>query len=171
MNKIIDLKKGEPIYHIEDSIKFPVLPAKLNPKEVYTSLDNDKRNHNEKFKDIKLFPTCYGGLLSCEYFIKIIFEMDSWFSTNEQIKIPIDFYEPFNTTDNMTELDDKDNITINNNNSQIISQIMPPQSQNIFKLDNNNLFDDLKNEEQDLPTEEEIIFHKNKNINRNDDVK
>ena len=171
MNKIIDLKKGEPIYHLEDSIKFPVLPAKLNPKEVYTNLDNDKRNHNEKFKDIKLFPTCYGGLLSCEYFIKIIFEMDSWFSTNEQIKIPIDFYEPFNVTDNLTKLDDKDNIIINNNNSKLISQIMPPQSQNIFKPDDNNLFDDLKNEEQDLPTEEEIIFHKNNNINRNDDVK
>ena len=48
---------------------------------------------------------------------------------------------------------------------------MPPQSQNIFKIDDNILFDDLKNEEQDLPTEEEIIFHKNKNINRNDDIK
>ena len=140
----------------------------MNPKEVYNYLDNDKRKHNDKFKDIKLFPTCYGGLISCEYYIKITFEMDSLFSSNEQIKIPIDFYEPFNIIDNKTNLNYNENIKNNNyNNLQKISKISSPVSYNIFEANNKEGFIDNKYEEQDLPTEEEIMSHQKNNINNN----
>ena len=141
----------------------------MNPKEVYTLLDNDKRNHNKKFKDIKLFPTCYGGLLSCEYFIKIIFEIDSWFSSNEQIEIPIDLYEPYNIIENISKLNQKENININN--SEQAFNIFSSSSQNIIKPNYNNVHINLKNEEQDLPTEEEILSHQKNDISNNNDVK
>ena len=93
VSKRIPLNKSENRYHIEDVIQ---LQAENNPKQIYNILDNDKRKYSEKYNKINLSPTCYGGLLSCEYFIKIKLELDSMFSTDEDLKIPIDLYEPFN---------------------------------------------------------------------------
>lgn len=92
-SKVISLKKKMQKYHIEDIIELP----KGNPHEVYKQLDNDTRKYSEKFKNIYLFPSCYEGLISCEYYIKVIFETDTLFSTNESLTIPIDFYERDNT--------------------------------------------------------------------------
>ena len=92
-SKIISLKKKMQKYHLEDIIELP----KGNPHEVYNQLDNDTRKYSEKFKNIYLYPCCYEGLISCEYYIKVIFETDTLFSTNESLTIPIDFYERDNT--------------------------------------------------------------------------
>ena len=157
------MTKGETIYHIEDNIKLPNSPVDLNPKEVYLVVDKDKRNENEKFKNVKLFPTCYNGILSCEYYFKIIFEMDTWFSSNEEFNIPIDFYEPFIYMDNPNDkITNQQNLIYYNNeyNSQQIPQISPfefqTSQQNYYNINNVN--------EYELPSEEEIQSQK-----KNDD--
>ena len=92
ITKIIPLPKGQKKHHIEDVIQ---LKPENNPKETYKILDTDKRKYSEKYSGVKLSPTCYGGLISCEYYIKMVLEMDTLLSTDEDIRIPIDLYEPF----------------------------------------------------------------------------
>ena len=143
VSKTIPLKKGENMYHIEEIIQIPTLPIDLNTKETYIVLDNDKRKYSEKFKNILLFPTCYGGLLTCEYNLNIIFEMDSWFTSNEKAIIPLDIYEPFDTNyGTNTLLYSQDNITYNNNlnnttkdiyNNNIYNTQQVPHTQNIHQ--------------------------------------
>jgi len=97
VSKYISLTSGEKILHIEDFIKLPISPEELNPKTVYTLLDNERRNFKfkEKYSGIRLFPACYGGLLTCNYTISFEFDMDSWGTTNEDFIEPLDFYERF----------------------------------------------------------------------------
>ena len=95
VRKTLPLKEGEKTYHIEDGIKLPLSSNDLNPEEVYKILDKDKREPKLKFNNIKLYPSCNGGLLSCLYYITIVIETNTLFSTNEEIIIPIDFYSPF----------------------------------------------------------------------------
>ena len=100
INKYISIIKGEKIIHIEDYIKLPISPEELNPHSIYFLLDNKMKNYKyrEIYENIKLCPCCYDGLLSCNYFIEFEFDIDSWFSKNENLIIPLDFYEKF--TDN-----------------------------------------------------------------------
>ena len=90
--KNLSFNKGQKKIHIEDVI---IINADKNPKNIYKKLDTDNRKVSEKYKGIYIYPTCYGGLLSVEYFIKMEIEMDTFWSTNEEFFIPIDFYEPF----------------------------------------------------------------------------
>ena len=92
VTKTIPLPKGQKKHHIEDVIQ---LKPEVNPKDTYKLLDTDKRKYSEKYDGIRLSPSCYGGLLSCEYYIKMVLEMDTMLSTDEDIRIPIDLYEPF----------------------------------------------------------------------------
>lgn len=92
ITKTIQLPKGQKKHHIEDVIQ---LKPENNPKETYKLLDTDRRKYSEKYSGVKLSPTCYGGLISCEYYIKMVLEMDTLLSTDEDIRIPIDLYEPF----------------------------------------------------------------------------
>jgi hypothetical protein len=124
ISKYIPLTKKDPHMYIEDKIQLPIFPEEFNPKVIYSILDNERKNLNydDKFKNIKLFPACYGGLLSCQYFIKFIFDMESFLTTNEEINIPLDFYERFtnfkynvNINEEMSknETDNDNNIIIN----------------------------------------------------------
>ena len=141
IRKYIILKKGESHLYIEDKIQLPISPEEFNPKVVYSILDNERKNYKnkDKFKDIKLFPACYGGLLSCQYFIKFIFDMESFFTTNEEIDIELDLYEKFiDFNDNTNEM--KNNETDNNikvsdelpDESEINEQIKTTEEYNKF---------------------------------------
>ena len=90
--KEVNFTRGQKKIHIEDAIP---IDADKNPKNLYKLLDKDTRKVSEKYNGIYLYPTCYGGLLSVEYLIKMKIEMDTFWSTNEEFFIPIDFYEPF----------------------------------------------------------------------------
>ena len=90
--KNVSFQKGQKKIHIEDCI---IIDEDKNPKTLYKKLDADKRKVSEKYGGIHIYPTCYGGLLSVEYFIKMELEMDTFWSTNEEFFIPIDFFEPF----------------------------------------------------------------------------
>ncbi len=170
-NKTIPLMLGEELYFIEETITLPVSPPEDNPVEVYKILDADKRKHDEKFKKVKLFPSCYGGLLSCEYFFKVIIQMNTYFSTNEEIILPIDIYEPFIMSNTLTA-------------QQFMPQpyFMGSANQNLPCYNNEFAFDNKISQqtpenqittqnglevENDLPTMEEILSHKNNNNNNN----
>ena len=90
--KNVSFPKGQKKLHIEDVI---IIDEDKNPKKIYKKLDGDNRKVSEKYSGIYIYPTCYGGLLSVEYFIKMEIEMDTFWSTNEEFLIPIDFFEPF----------------------------------------------------------------------------
>ena len=74
---------------MEDIIQLP----KNNPGNLYKKLDLDNRKYSQKFNNINLYPSCYDGLISCEYFLRVLLETNTLFSTNEYEDIPIDFYE------------------------------------------------------------------------------
>ena len=93
--KYIPLKKGERQYHVQDVIQ---LKPENSPKQVYNLLDPDKRKYSEKYNGVHLYPSCYGGLINVEYYIKLVVELDSMLSTDESLRLPIDLYEPFYNT-------------------------------------------------------------------------
>lgn len=104
-------------------------------------LDNERKNfkYREKYQDIKLYPACYGGLITCNYFIKFIFNMGSLLTTNEEYIILLDFFENF----------------IENNETPKATEEIPD-----IKTDdiNKNNEDEKKyfKEENELPNESEI---------------
>ena len=166
INKVIPLKTGETIYHIEDLIQIPKT-IEINPKQVYNTLDIDKRKYNEKFKNIKLFPTCYGGLLTCEYYLKITYAMDSWFTSNEEVKIPLDFYEPF-TINNFTNTQPfTQNDYMNTNNYLNTKQITNIQQNQLTETEKPS--SETNNQEDELPNEEEVNMQNNNNNNKDDE--
>jgi hypothetical protein len=170
VNKTIPLMIGENLYHLDDTITLPVSPPEINPVEVYKILDADKRKHDEKFKKIKLFPTCYGGLLSCEYFLKVIVQMDTLFSTNEEFILPIDIYEPYIMTNTTTGQQFTPQQYFMNNGGQNITYCTNeiafdkiPQVSPQTQINGQNDFED----ENELPSIEEILSQKNSNNNIN----
>ena len=172
-NKTIPLIKEEKMYHVEDAIQMPKTPIDLNPKETYNILDNDKRKYNEKYKNIKLFPTCYGGLLSCEYYLTITFVMNSWFTTNEEVKIPLDLYEPFIINNNYNYNSNIQPFMQQNyiyNNNIINSTVQPNQTIEKPSINNMNINNnDTVGQEDELPSEEEVNRQNYINNNNNPD--
>ena len=146
VRKTLPLKEGEITYHIEDGIKLPISSNNLNPEIVYQLLDKNKDQGMKKFQNIKLFPSCSGGLLSCNYFLKIIIETNTLFSTNEEMIIPVDFYSSSNNNKEDNEKNSKINMNLNieeNNdgNLNINQQVFIKETQtyeNNIKSNNNN---------------------------------
>ena len=52
IKKYIALTDGEKKFHVEDNIKLPISPLELNPKVIYSILDND---HRRQKKNLKIF--------------------------------------------------------------------------------------------------------------------
>jgi hypothetical protein len=146
VRKTLPLREGEITYHIEDGIKLPISSNNLNPEIVYQLLDKNKDQGMKKFQNIKLFPSCSGGLLSCNYFLKIIIETNTLFSTNEEMIIPVDFYSSSNNKNEDDEKNSKINMNLNieeNNdgNLNINQQVFIKETQtyeNNIKSNNNN---------------------------------
>ena len=146
VRKTLPLREGEITYHIKDGIKLPISSNNLNPEIVYQLLDKNKDQGVKKFQNIKLFPSCSGGLLSCNYFLKIIIETNTLFSTNEEMIIPVDFYSSSNNKNEDNEKNSKINMNLNieeNNdgNLNINQQVFIKETQtyeNNIKSNNNN---------------------------------
>ena len=101
-------------------------------------LDKDKTQGTEKFENIRLYPSCSGGLISCQYNLKIIIETNTLFSTNEEINIPIDFYSPFN---DKVDGGNKNDNNIKINNEEIINENTNENlniNQRVFIIENNS---------------------------------
>ena len=98
-SKTFSFSKVKDKYHLEEVMKLP----KGNPYEIYKQLDEDNRSYGEKFKDVLLFPSCYDGFLTCEYYFKIVLETNTLFSTDEYLIMPIDLYAKENEKDDKEE--------------------------------------------------------------------
>jgi hypothetical protein len=145
--KYLEFNSNQKKIHIEDVL---AIDADKNPKNIYKTLDKDNRKTSEKYNGIKLYPTCYGGLLSVEYFIKMEIEMDTVWSTNEEFVIPIDFYEPFSTGQNINPQPNMPNSQNNQENLPSMDEVMqkqpesgnenpiPPSEGNNTNSNNNN---------------------------------
>ena len=94
LEKQINLIKGQPKYLINDNIQFPIL-ADFNPIQIYKYLDSLPEINEKITNKIHLAPSCMGGLLSVDYFLVIEFNIDSILTTDEKIKMRIDFYSPY----------------------------------------------------------------------------
>lgn len=148
---------------------FLSLDPDKNPKNVYLKLDNDHRKTSQKFSGISLFPTCVGGLLSVEHILKMELVMDTFWSTNEEVQIPIDLYEPFIIPPNYNDFNNTQNMKPYSQNPNMIgtpetyppqegftyppqmSQVVP-QEQQIPPPNNNN-----QDNQENLPSIEEIM--------------
>ena len=58
-------------------------------------------------EDYILYQSCYEENLKSQYSLKAMIEINSWFSTNEFIEIPIDFYADDNLKDKNKIQEDK----------------------------------------------------------------
>ena len=124
---LLDLKDKA---HLEDVI----ILSKENPGQIYKQLDLDKTNNSNKFNNVLLLPACYEGLITCKYYLKVTFETDTLFSTNESLEIPLDFYASENEEENEI-----------NNLNQIVEKPMPMSSNNFSKIID---FDKIDNSNQ-----------------------
>ena len=146
VSKVFPLKKGDKNYTIDDIIQLP--ETLNNPKQVYKKLDSSKGNFAEKFKNIVLFQSCYNGIITCEYNIRVNLEMDSYFSLDDFLEIPLDFYEPnLNNQEeeiNLPSLEEisKSKIVMQDNlNNGMNTGMMPIDNNNnqyYNSIDNNN---------------------------------
>ena len=98
-SKEITLVKGQPKYLIKDCIQFPFL-VDFNPIQIYKQLDSLPEIDEKLIRKIHLAPSCIGGLLSVDYYLRVELNIDSILSTDEKIKMRIDFYSPFNNQNN-----------------------------------------------------------------------
>ena len=98
-SKTFYFSKVQDKYHLEEVMKLP----KDNPYEIYKQLDADNRCYGEKYKDVLLFPSCYDGLLTCEYYFQILLETNTLLSTDEYLIMPIDFYAKENEKEEQEE--------------------------------------------------------------------
>ena len=101
-SKKIPLVKGLPKYLIQDSLQFPLL-ADFNPIQIYKTLDNNPQIGNN-LKKVHLAPSCKGGLLSVDYIMRVELNFDSILSTDEKMRMPLDFYVPFDINSNKNKI-------------------------------------------------------------------
>ena len=157
VTKIIPLTKGDKKYIIDDVIKLP--STMDNPKEIYKKLDSDKRKFSEKFKNIFLCPSLYNEILKCEYFIKVMLEMDTMFSTNESLSMPIEFYE----NDNSQKRNSLNNSNVANNvndENNFVDEYVE-QLPNLMELEQSNINNSIINQQNN------INYNNNNNLNYN----
>ena len=147
--KKIELKKGKKKYYIDDSIKLP--DNSYNPDNLYKKYDELKKiKFNE---DYILYQPCYEENLNCQYSLKAMIEINSWFSTNEFIEIPIDFY----ADDNLTK-EKKIPETKTNEEDEL------PSLEDIIKDSNINQNNEIK-ENKEIKENDENNENKNEIIN------
>jgi hypothetical protein len=116
----IPLDKNSKKYHYKDGIK-------IDKKHIpdYESIEKNgtyNLNENEK-NNFFLTPSCYGGLISVGYCMNIKLIFDSLFTFNEEINIPLDFYEKSNINyiyeaNNISNHSKKINNEVNINNKE-----------------------------------------------------
>ena len=127
------------------------------PDNSYNS-DNLYKKYDElkkvKFnEDYILYQPCYEENLNCQYSIKAMIEINSWFSTNEFIEIPIDFYADDNLKDKNKIQEDK-----------TTEEDELPSLEDIIK-DNNSKIKKNKEIKENNENENEIINNGYYNIN------
>ena len=118
--KEINLEKGLTKYIISNFVQFPT-EIRYPPKTYEEFEKHGVYEVNDKKLNVKLYPSCRFGILSCEYYLKFRFIFASLLTLKEKLKIPIFFTEnnelnpslknqEFNlSTFNFEDEDDSDN--------------------------------------------------------------
>ena len=154
ISKKIQVKKGQKGYYIDDFINMP--DNAYNPEFLYKKYDELKKI---KFDDETfLYQSTYEEMINCSYTIKAIIEINSLFSTNEYMEIPIDFYEDeisntndtannniTNEEDDLPSLEEITNLRINNNENKNQNKIYNNGYYNINYIDNENYINEKNN--------------------------
>lgn len=163
LEKSISLNEEQRNFNLEDIIQLP----DKNPGDIYRRLDSNDSKYSKKFKNVYLYPCCYNGLISCEYYIKMTLETDTLFSTNEFTTIQLDFYEE----DKNKDENKNENKTMEEN----LMSVMTPMG-NKFKKPlghANTMKNEEKKEVQIKPskTDKDFLIKKNNEnkINENSD--
>lgn len=145
VSKIIPLKKGNKNYTVDDIIRLP--DTLDNPKQVYKKLDSSKGSFAEKFKNIVLYQSCYDGIITCEYNLRVMLEMDSYFSLDDFWEVPLDFYEPnLNYQEEEINLPTLEEISQSKINMQ--NDLNNGENAGKSSIDNNNNYDNTSNNYQ-----------------------
>jgi len=121
LEKSISLNDEQRHFNLEDIIQLP----DQNPGIIYKRLDSNDSKYSKKFNNVYLYPCCYNGLISCEYYIKMTLETDTLFSTNEFTTIQIDFYEE--------DKNKNENINENKTMEENLMSVMTPMGNKIKK--------------------------------------
>ena len=122
-----------------------------NSDNLYKKYDEIKKvKFNE---DYILYQPCYEENLKSQYSLKAMIEINNWFSTNEFIEIPIDFYADDNLKDKNKIQEDK-----------ITEEDELPSLEDIIK-DNNSKIKKNKEIKENNENKNEIINNGYYNIN------
>ena len=128
------INENQDIYNINDCFYLSNSSQKQSFSDVYNVLEKHGLFEiNEKYD--YLYPSCAGGLLSIDYYLKAKIYFESSLTFDETIRIPLNFYIDNNNNQNK-ENNQSNNININsdsninhiniinnnNNNSNIIEQ-------------------------------------------------
>ena len=96
-NYSLNFKNSQNIFKISGHFLFPILSDNfsVNPLNIYNYYNNKLIDDYDKdYKDIKLLPSCFSSLFICCYFLNLEIILNSFFTKDEIISIPIEFYTP-----------------------------------------------------------------------------
>ena len=148
------IKKKEDIYNITDFLLFSNINYNYGyspcPYDIYKSFEAHGLFEVNESNFNFLYPSCVGGLLSVDYFIKVKVYFDSAWTFDENIDIPIDFFsiiENNNNNINNYNINYGNNFTTNNinNNSTNDGKNVTPQNSEINQINNLNNNSSLNN--------------------------
>ena len=100
-----------------------------------------------------LYPSCSEGLIQIEYSLKFKVYLDSIFTTNEEVLLPINFCDIIdnNIPNEFSEQNMNNYININKNNIQNINQILPQKNFQSNIINNNSIIDNNNIIENEYP--------------------
>ena len=168
ITKKLEFKKCKKKYYIDDFIKLP--DNSYNPNNLYKKYDQLKKI---KFDDDNiLYQPCYEENLNCQYSIKAMIEINSWFSTNEFIEIPIDLYaDADSNSENKIQIPK----TTEEDELPSLEDIIKDSNKNIPNYENNdnneNKNEIINNGYYNINYVDNNINYSNNNINDKENIK
>ena len=96
-NYSLNFKNNQKIFKISGQFLFPILSDNfsVNPINIYNYYNYKSIDDYDKdYENVKLLPSCFSSLFICCYFLNLEIIFDSFFTKNEIISIPIEFYTP-----------------------------------------------------------------------------
>ena len=120
----LNFKNNQKIFTISGNFLFPLLNDNfsVNPMNIYNYYNNILIDDYDKdYENVKLLPSCFSSLFICCYFLNLEIILDSFFTKNEIISIPIEFYTPTKLEDNQMKYDNDNYFFHNDVTERLIS--------------------------------------------------
>jgi len=156
--KAYNLDKNIKIFDINDNITFSDYPKQnkddcISPLEIYKKIENHGLYEINDQSIKNLYPCCNEGLIQIEYSLKVKVYLDSIFTTDEEVLLPINFCDIIdnNIPSEFSEQNMNNYININKNNIQDINQILPQKNFQSNIINNNSIIDNNNIIENEYP--------------------